>query len=161
MKRVADDRERRIVFADGLRSDGQDGCLKIDIKTRGVHHILLRSANLGLSRHFYLETLGFPPVLAEEDIFLFRAGGTVVGVRGPEERTPEADVFDPFRVGLDHMALACDEEEELVRVADALTQAGVENTGIKLDETLNQKYVAFKDPDGIKWELYMATEQRP
>ena len=36
-----------------------------------------------------------------------------------------------------------------------ITDAGVENTGVKLDETLQKLYVAFKDPDGIKWEFYM------
>jgi uncharacterized glyoxalase superfamily protein PhnB len=58
-------------------------------------------------------------------------------------------------VGLDHLALACTEEAELERVAVALSAAGVQNTGVKLDPTLNKKYVAFKDPDGIAWELYL------
>ena len=31
---------------------------------------------------------------------------------------------------------------------------GVENTGVKLDETLGKRYVAFKDPDRIAWEFY-------
>jgi uncharacterized glyoxalase superfamily protein PhnB len=52
---------------------------------------------------------------------------------------------------LDHIALACDDETELERVAAALTEAGVENTGVKLDETLGKRYVAFKDPDRIAW----------
>jgi glyoxylase I family protein len=59
-------------------------------------------------------------------------------------------------VGLDHVALACDDEAELRRVAGALTASGIENTGVKLDEALQRRYVAFRDPDGIKWELYMA-----
>jgi hypothetical protein len=42
----------------------------------------------------------------------------------------------------------------LKRVADALEAAGVENTGVKLDETLGKRYVAFKDPDRIAWEFY-------
>jgi glyoxylase I family protein len=58
-------------------------------------------------------------------------------------------------VGLDHLAIACGEEAELTKVAEALTAAGVPNTGVKLDTTLNKKYVAFKDPDGIAWELFM------
>ena len=41
-------------------------------------------------------------------------------------------------------------------VADALKAAGVENTGVKLDETLGKRYVAFKDPDRIAWEFYTA-----
>ena len=41
-------------------------------------------------------------------------------------------------------------------MADALTAAGIQNTGAKMDETLGKRYVAFKDPDGIAWEYYMA-----
>jgi hypothetical protein len=41
-------------------------------------------------------------------------------------------------------------------VARALAEAGVENTGVKVDETLSKRYVAFKDPDRIAWEFYMA-----
>ena len=76
-------------------------------------------------------------------------------MRAPDAATLKGDVFSPFRVGLDHLALACTEEAELERVAVALTAAGVDNTGVKLDPTLNKQYVAFKDPDGIGWELYM------
>ena len=68
-------------------------------------------------------------------LFLFLAGGAAFGVRGPESGTPAGDKFDLFRVGLDHVALACEDEGELERVAAALSEAGVENTGVKLDET--------------------------
>ena len=127
----------------------------MNIKTPGVHHIALRSGNLERAKRFYKEVLGFP-VLMETPIFIFRAGSTVIGVRGPEANSPQGDVFNPFRVGLDHIALACEDEGELQRVAAALSAAGVENTGVKTDETLGKRYVAFKDPDRIAWEFYMA-----
>lgn len=129
--------------------------MSIDIKTPGVHHVALRSGDLGRSKRFYAETLGFKIALEGPNIFLFFAGATAFGVRGPEAETGDGDVFSPFRVGLDHVALACDDESELARVAAALSAAGVENTGVKLDETLGKRYVAFKDPDRIAWELYM------
>lgn len=126
----------------------------MNIKTPGVHHIALRSGNLERSKRFYSETLGFP-VLMDEPIFIFLAGSTAIAVRGPEADSPQGDVFDPCRVGLDHIALACEDESELQRVASALSEAGVENTGVKTDEVLGKRYVAFKDPDRIAWELYM------
>ncbi|MCA1632431.1 MAG: VOC family protein [Acidobacteria bacterium] len=129
--------------------------MKIGIKTDGVHHIALRSTDLERSKRFYAETLGFPVILEGANIFLFLAGSTPFGVRGPEAETSQGDRFDPFRVGLDHIALACADEAELERVAAALSEAGVENTGVKLDETLGKRYVAFKDPDRIAWEFYM------
>ena len=126
----------------------------MNIKTTGVHHIALRSGNLERSKRFYSEVLDFP-VLMESPIFIFLAGSTAIAVRGPEADSPQGDVFNPFRVGLDHIALACEDESELQRVASALSEAGVENTGVKTDEALGKRYVAFKDPDRIAWELYM------
>ena len=129
--------------------------MSIGIKTQGVHHVALRTSDLSRSKQFYQGTLGFPVILEIENAFIFLAGATAIGVRGPEVSTPAGDVFSPFRVGLDHLALACAEEAELERVAAALSAAGVRNTGVKLDPAFNKKYVAFKDPDGIAWELFM------
>ena len=129
--------------------------MSIKINTPGIHHVAIRSTDLGRSKRFYAETLGFPVILEGTNIFLFLAGSTPFGVRGPEAKTSQGDRFDPFRVGLDHVALACEDESELERVAAALSEAGVENTGVKLDETLGKRYVAFKDPDRIAWEFYM------
>jgi catechol 2,3-dioxygenase-like lactoylglutathione lyase family enzyme len=125
-------------------------------RTPGVHHVALRSTDLARSRRFYIELLGFPVVLEVPNLILFAAGSTVFGVRGPENGTDAGDRFDPFRVGLDHVALACRDEGELHRFAAGLANAGVPNTGVKLDAALDTPYVAFKDPDGIAWELYLA-----
>ncbi|CAN5596880.1 VOC family protein [soil metagenome] len=129
--------------------------MSIQIKTTGVHHITMRSTNLERSKSFYTETLGFALIMETPELFLFRAGNTAFGVRGPEADTASDDKFNPHRVGLDHIALGCEDETELERVAAALTEAGVENTGVKLDETLGKQYVAFKDPDRIAWEFYI------
>ena len=130
----------------------------IAMKTTGVHHVALRSTDLARAKVFYIERLGFPLLLESEDLFLFLAGATAIGVRGPTSSMPSEDTFDPFRVGLDHLALGCTDAHELHRVAAALTQAGVEHTGVKTDTLLHKDYVAFKDPDGIKWELYTADD---
>jgi len=129
--------------------------MSMNIKTTGVHHITLRVADYERSRKFYSEVLGFKIILEQSNLFIFFAGGTAIAIRGPEKATPEGDVFNPFRVGLDHLALACEDIDELKRVAAELNRAGIENTGVKTDETLNKKYVAFKDPDRISWEYYM------
>ena len=129
--------------------------MSINIKTPGVHHIALRSADYERSKKFYTETLGFQMLMEVPGLFLFLAGSTPFGVRKPDANSPDGDKFNPYRVGLDHVALACEDEAELERVAAALQEAGVENTGVKLDETLGKRYVAFKDPDRIAWELYM------
>ena len=130
--------------------------MSINIKTTGVHHVALRVTNLARSKKFYTETLGFQVLMDSPELVLFLAGGTAFGLRAPSAQTPAGDTFSPHRVGIDHIALACEEETELERVAKALAAAGVDNTGAKTDETLGKRYVAFKDPDRIAWELYMA-----
>jgi catechol 2,3-dioxygenase-like lactoylglutathione lyase family enzyme len=119
-------------------------------QTTGVHHLTLRSSDLARARDFYGSTLGLPIVLETWDSFVALAGSTLLVVRSPETRTP------PFHVGLVHAALACPDEAELERVARALEAAQVSSTGIRLDAVLRRRYVAFKDPDGIAWEFYMA-----
>jgi glyoxylase I family protein len=128
----------------------------IGIRTTGVHHLALRVTDLERAHRFYGQLLGFPVVLETDNLFLFLAGSTAFGVRGPEAATLATDRFDPFRVGLDHVALACESENELERVAERLDAAGVTNTGVKTDPVLDKQYVAFRDPDGIAWEFYMA-----
>jgi glyoxylase I family protein len=128
--------------------------MSIKPETPGVHHVGLRVTDIARARRFYTETLGFPVLLDRPDVFLFSAGGTPIGIRGPAADTPPGDSFNSSRVGLDHVALGCADEGELNRVAEALQAAGVENTGVKLDETLGKRYVAFKDPDRIAWEFY-------
>ena len=130
--------------------------MAINMSTSGVHHVSLRVTNLDRSKKFYLDTLGFKHLMDAPNLCLFLAGGTAFGLRGPSEKTPKGDKFNPHRVGIDHIALACSNESELKRVADALSAAGIENTGAKRDETLGKDYVAFKDPDRIAWEFYMA-----
>lgn len=128
----------------------------IGVRTTGVHHVSIRCTDLARARLFYIERLGFPVLLEKPEFFVFAAGQTAIGVRAPGATTSADDAFDPFRVGLDHIALACDDARELRRVAEGLAAAGIESTGVKMDATLGREYVAFKDPDGVKWELYMA-----
>ena len=129
--------------------------MRIGVQTSGVHHVALRSTDLARARGFYAEILGFPVVLELPTFFIFLAGSTAIAIEAPTDALPEHDRFNPFRVGLDHLALSCSKEAELERVAAALVAAGVQNTGVKTDEVLDKRYVAFKDPDGIAWEFYM------
>ncbi len=125
--------------------------MAINPKTPGIHHINLRSSNLQVSRKFYEETIGFPIPLAAEGLFAFPVGGVYIVFKQADASAE----FNPMTVGTDHIAMACETEEELNRFAKGLADAGVENTGVKLDPTLQKMYVAFKDPDRIQWEFYM------
>lgn len=126
----------------------------IEIKTPGVHHIAIRVTDLDQSKNFYISKLGFKAVLDQPELLIFFAGNTAIALKGPEGKVARDDRFNPFRVGLDHIALGCDNRDELERVAAALARHSIDNTGIKMDPTLQKDYIAFKDPDRISWEFY-------
>ncbi|MEO6220280.1 MAG: VOC family protein [Ginsengibacter sp.] len=128
--------------------------MSINIKTTGIHHIALRCTDMEITKNFYKNVLGFTLALDTPDIIGFIAGSIILAFKKANAEK-DKDVFTPFNIGLDHIALSCETQEELDRVAAELNSAGIENTGVKLDETLQKKYVAFKDPDRIQWELYM------
>lgn len=128
--------------------------MPIQIKTPGVHHVAIRVSDMANSKAFYIDKLGFKIILDQPELVIFFAGNTAIALKGPEGKVASGDQFNPFRVGLDHIALGCDDPAELQRVAQALKDHAIENTGVKKDPTLQKDYVAFKDPDRISWEFY-------
>jgi len=129
--------------------------MSITPKTPGIHHIALRCSDMNTTKNFYQNILGLPLPLDTPDLMDFVAGSVFIVFKKASPFHAEDTKFTPFNIGLDHIAIACENEEELNRVAKGLADAGVENTGVKLDETLQKLYVAFKDPDRIQWEFYM------
>lgn len=127
----------------------------MELRTSGLHHLALRVSNYERSKHFYLNTLGFKQIVEKPELCIFLVGNMPIAIRGPENKTAEDDRFDPFRVGLDHLAIACENKEDLENIAGALNREKIENTGIKHDVLLDKDYIAFKDPDRISWEYYM------
>lgn len=125
----------------------------MQLQTKGISHVALRTTDMARAHQFYTETLGFPIVIKTDELFLFSAGGTLIGIRDAHAQTPSGDRFNPFRVGLDHIALAV-EESALEGLKAQLDGAGVHNNGIENDTLTGSKYISFYDPDGIAWELY-------
>ena len=130
--------------------------MAIHPQTTGLAHVALRTTDFARAKAFYHGVLGLPIALDTPDILGFLVGATFIGFKQAAPTHPGGGTFTPFNVGLDHLAIACADEAELYRVAAALQAAGVENTGVKTDTVAPKKYVAFKDPDRIAWEFYMA-----
>ena|ERR1043166_7653644 len=129
--------------------------MAINPSTPGIHHIGLRSMDLDVTKNFYRDIIGFPLVIDTAELIIFSAGSVFIAFKKAEPRDSKYSVFSPFEVGLDHIAITCETEEELHRFAKGLADAGVENTGVKLNTAVNKLYIAFKDPDRIQWEFYM------
>src|SRR5688572_1285960 len=120
-----------------------------------IHHICLRSLDFDVTKRFYRDTIGWKLVIDTPELIIFMASSVFIAFKRADPRDKQYSNFSPFEVGLDHIAIACETEQELHQFTKKITDAGVDNTGIKLDPALNKLYVAFKDPDRIAWEFYM------
>jgi len=120
-----------------------------------IHHICVRSMDFDVTKKFYGDTLGWKLVIDKPDLIIYLTGSVFIAFKKAEPRDKQYSKFSPFEVGLDHIAITCETQEELHSFTKKITDSGVENTGVKLDAALNKLYVAFKDPDRIAWEFYM------
>ena len=122
---------------------------------RGLGHLALRVSNLARARAFYVGILKLPVRFEGPGRLLLDVHGIILALIGDDPHTAENDHFDPFRVGLDHLALSVPDVEALGGLLTELNQAGVLNHGIEVDEVTGASYISFYDPDGIAWELYV------
>jgi glyoxylase I family protein len=122
--------------------------------TYPVGHLGLRVSDLARARRFYVDTLGFGLLQETQGAVFMDAHGMLIALIGPGEQTDAADRFNPFRVGLDHLALAIADGGDLEGLREQLDAAGVPNHGIERDPVSGAAYISFYDPDGIAWELY-------
>lgn len=123
----------------------------------GVGHIALRVTDLPRAKRFYTDALG-GTLMGETDHACFvTLGTTFVALIAGTEQTAPGDRFDPFRVGLDHLALTVPAAAlpDLQRRLDA---AQVRNNGIEHDERSGATSITFYDPDGIAWEFYAGAQ---
>jgi catechol 2,3-dioxygenase-like lactoylglutathione lyase family enzyme len=126
----------------------------MSLLTGGLHHLSIRTTDLARAKRFYVDTMGFEVVRERDGALILNAHGTSFAVLGAAPQTSTQDRFDPFRVGLDHLALAVDNAESLDELKQQLDAAGVRNNGVQDDTRTGARYIAFYDPDGIAWELY-------
>jgi glyoxylase I family protein len=119
-----------------------------------------RVTDLARAKRFYVDTLGCLLVRETESVVFVTVAGMLIALLGADAHTPGEDHFDPFRVGLDHLALAVADPSQLEDLQRDLDAAGVRNNGVEEDPATHRLYISFYDPDDIAWELY-AVSPRP
>ncbi|SRR6266568_497312 len=124
------------------------------LNANGLSHLGLRVTNLERAKRFYVDTLGSQLVREIDGAVLVNVYGILIGLYGSASYLSSKDHFDPFRVGLDHLALAVEDASILEDLQRDLDEAGVRNHGVEEDQETHDKYISFYDPDGIAWELY-------
>jgi glyoxylase I family protein len=124
----------------------------------GIDHIYISVSDLARSEAFYdkvlVDLLGFRKnrfVLGEDQHIQYfdRFFGYVL-------RPTKADTrFDPYAPGLHHICLRVDSIEEVISIADRLSQAGIAATNAKCYPEYATDYwgTFFVDPDGIRLEV--------
>jgi len=127
------------------------------LNANGLSHLGLRVTNLARAKRFYVDTLGCQLVREIDGAMLVNVSGMLIGLYGADSYSSSDDHFDPFRVGLDHLALAVEDPSILEDLKRDLDAAGVRNNGVEEDPETHDKYISFYDPDGIAWELYSVT----
>ena len=127
------------------------------LNANGLSHLGLRVTNLARAKRFYVDTLGCQLVREIDGAMLVNVYGTLISLYGTDSDSSSNDHFDPFRVGLDHLALAVEDASILEDLQRDLDAAGVRNNGVEEDLETHDKYISFYDPDGIAWELYSAS----
>jgi catechol 2,3-dioxygenase-like lactoylglutathione lyase family enzyme len=124
-----------------------------------LSHLGLRVTDLARSKRFYVDTLGCQLVREIDGAVLVNVYGTLFAMYGDDPHSSKKDHFDPFRVGLDHIALAIEDSSILEDLKQQLDAAGVRNNGVEVDIETHDRYISFYDPDGIAWELYSVSSR--
>jgi glyoxylase I family protein len=113
--------------------------------------------DLGRSTRWYSQLLAAEPVLDEDE----QAGGfhhTVFAIGGGHllglhtHPGGAAGSFDEHHAGLDHLAFACRDRDELQAWVTRLDELGIAHGGIK--DASYGSGVSFRDPDGIALEFF-------
>jgi glyoxylase I family protein len=125
----------------------------MSMSVEGIGHLALRVTDLQRARRFYTDALGFRLTRETEQACFVSIGGVVVVLLAGTGQTPGGDSFDPFRVGLDHLALTVP-ASALPELKQRLDAAGVRNNGIEHDDRSGAESITFYDPDMIAWEFY-------
>ena len=142
------------------------------VAVSGLHHVTIRVQDPDRARDFYEKTLGLPFMEIPVDqafvtgwkdnppdgmLLATQIGSTFLIIAPPLEGTPDDDRFSERRIGVDHLAFGVDDPAVLDEVVSALDEASVPTAGIETDPVLGKPYVAFRDPDNVQWEFFLAT----
>lgn len=125
--------------------------------TGSVHHLNLSVSDLERSSGWYQRLLGLSELtrLSAEDgswskVLLRHPSGLLVGLT--QHRRNDAQPFDEWRCGVDHVALAVTDVDALRAWEARLDELGVVRSPIKT--TPLGSLITIRDPDNIQLELY-------
>jgi glyoxylase I family protein len=126
----------------------------------GIHHVAINVRDVESSVRWYCDVLGFTPLFPyDTDDFTRRVirhpSGVVLGITRHNHADAETQ-FSERRTGLDHLAFAVGTQDDLQSWLARLDAAGVVHSGITITPATGSALIAFRDPDDIQLEMYVA-----
>ncbi|EFC81307.1 Glyoxalase/bleomycin resistance protein/dioxygenase [Parafrankia sp. EUN1f] len=127
----------------------------------GIHHFGLTVRDIETSAAWYESVLGFTRVGEYEapnglrrKVFL-RHRSLHVRLGLTQHRDGDGSSFDETRVGLDHLAFAVADRDELDTWARRLTDSGVIHSAVAAANSIpGAAVLVLRDPDNIQLELF-------
>jgi catechol 2,3-dioxygenase-like lactoylglutathione lyase family enzyme len=128
---------------------------------RGLHHVGLTVRDVDASAAWYEEVLGFrrvgeftAPDGERRKVFL-RHDGLQARLGLTQHRQGSRHPFDETRAGLDHLAFAVADREELDAWVARLANAQVVHSPVMAANSVpGAAVLVFRDPDNIQLELF-------
>src|SRR5258708_18180838 len=82
------------------------------LNANSLSHLGVRVTNLARAKHFYVDTLRCQLVRETDGGILVNVSGMLVALYETDSSSSSYDRLNPFRVGLDHLALAVEDRSE-------------------------------------------------
>jgi glyoxylase I family protein len=123
----------------------------------GAHHAALTVSDADRSAGWYSDLLGMQVVMTGDDqsvryrVLAHAGSGWLLGIRQYPNR--QADSFDEFRTGLDHLAFCVASRAELEEWERELSRRGIAFSPIA--EMPIGSVIVFRDPDNIQLEFWL------
>ena len=125
------------------------------ISTGAIHHATLTVTDVGRSRGFYTDVLGFEVAGEFGPRVILSNGGALLAI-GPASdpgRAISGDSFNDCRVGLDHLCFSVGSRDELDQALGVLDEHHVSHGEIVDLSGLGIYVLMLRDPDNIQIEL--------
>lgn len=120
-----------------------------------LDHIVFRVREIAETQHFWDAILG-KPVLEEKESLMYIVGATRLFFTRSSHATVNS--YDEECSGLNHLAFGVRSLEELREILDHLNNAGLRNSGVKIDRYGNKEFIWLDDPNDFRVEFYCRPE---
>ena len=120
------------------------------MKPSFIDHIVLIVKDLKETEKFYTSFLGSPSHL-DEEYMAYKIGESTIYLALSDG---DFQKVDKDKGSLNHLAFGVRTAEELRSFEKVLNDAGIQNSGVKIDKYGNKEFVWFDDPNGYRLEFY-------